>query len=103
MRRTAVVCMLFAATLGITGTANASIAAASPKARTGSHIQTVVHTVTHTVGPGGKAPATPAAVKGQAGAARNGAPAAGEKSKAAPEKDAAASTGKARAGAPQAT
>jgi Domain of unknown function (DUF1906) len=72
MRRTAVVCMLFAATFGITGTANASIAAASPEAGTGSHVQTVIHNVRPAARPASKGPATPA-IQGSAGEAGKGA------------------------------
>src|ERR1700722_2510241 len=71
MRRTAVVCMLFAATFGITGTANAGIAAASPEAGTGSHVQTVIHNVRPAARPASKGPATPA-IQGSAGGSGEG-------------------------------
>jgi glycoside hydrolase-like protein len=74
MRRTAVVCTLFAATFGIAGTANASIAAASPKAGTGSHI--------HAARQAGKGSAAPV-IKGSA-ASRKGASRAAGKRTAAP-------------------
>jgi hypothetical protein len=57
--------MLFAATFGITGTANAGIAAASPEAGTGSHVQTVIHNVRPAARPVSKSPAA-AAIKGAA-------------------------------------